>query len=140
MSDSSLGYTPGAGADVASVQDGGGKHHQKTVVEQLDAAGEPQPVSPQAPLRVDADLAAAIVNLLQQIAMPIWIDPATGRLRVSLDVLASGLTLGTVTTVTGVTSVSTVTNVGSLGGVAASMLAFDAMQSAWANSVRGRVT
>lgn len=142
MSDSSLGYTPGSGADVASIQDGSGKHHQKAVIEQLDASGQPQPVAPGAPLKVEADVVAAIMNLLQQIAMPLWIDPTTGRLRISLDAIASSLTLSTVTTVNGVTSVTSVgnvANVSSVGSMTAGSVVGDGMQTAWAQSVRGRV-
>lgn len=48
MTASSLGYTPGTGASVATDEDGG-LHHQKTVVETL-VAGVPTPVSSTNPL------------------------------------------------------------------------------------------
>jgi hypothetical protein len=78
-------------------------------------------------------------------------DPA-GRLRVLIDPIGGAQTLGTVTTVgtvtnlgtlatvTTVTTVSTVTNIAQVGGAIAASSIFDNMQTAWASSVRGRIT
>ena len=70
---------------------------------------------------------AALILALKQIASPISLDMTTGSIRV----LVSGGSLSTV---------SAVTNLTQVGGVPANGLVPDMMQTAWATSVRGRIT
>ena len=69
---------------------------------------------------------AALIAVLHRIANPMTFDPTTGSTRV----LASG----------SLTTVTTVTNIAQLGGIAANLLVEDMMRTAWATSVRGRIT
>lgn len=131
MTASSLGYTPGIGADVATDQDALNRHHQKALIEFLQA-GEPTPVSEAAPMpaalygeAIEAIEAMrfAVQSLTRTVGM---MQPDTAaRMRVALDSISANLTLaaittvGTVSTVTGVTTVSTLTNQTQLGGLAA---------------------
>lgn len=148
MTASSLGYTPGSGASVATDLDGG-LHHQKTVVETLDVNGTPVPVSPTAPLPV-SDVAAEdtrqsmvtlLVRMLNYLNAPMGYDKSLQRQRGTV-VLESGTvtTVSTVTTVTTVTTVSSVTNIAAVGGYNAQMQILDTNRIAWAQCVRARIT
>jgi hypothetical protein len=64
-------------------------------------------------------------------------DPVTGRLRMLLDPVGGGQTLGTVTTVTTVTTLSNIT---SIGGFAAQAVVFDIAAQVWSQQVRSRIT
>lgn len=145
MTASSLGYTPGSGASVATDLDGG-LHHQKTVVETLDVNGTPVPVSPTAPLSV-SDVAAEdtrqsmvtlLVRMLNYLNAPMGYDKSLQRQRGTV-VLESG-TVTTVSTVTTVTTVSSVTNIAAVGGYNAQMQILDTNRIAWAQCVRARIT
>lgn len=74
------------------------------------------------------------VALENMSALPMAVEPTTGRLRVVLDANGGAQTLGKVTTV------ASVTNMDQIGGVQANGMIFDAMMSCWANSLRGRIT
>ena len=128
MTASTLGYTPGSGANVATDQDGGGAHHQKALIEHLQE-GVPTPASQADPVpmalygeAIEAIEAMryAIQALTRSIgqAMP----DANGRLRVNVELgaltasIAAAQTLATVTTVT---TVATLTNQTQIGGLPA---------------------
>ena len=64
---------------------------------------------------------------LEAFTQGVFIDPASGRLRVVLDALGGAQTLGTVTTV------------GQLAGVPANSVVYDVIDTAWANCLRGRI-
>lgn len=111
---------PGIGDAVETRQNADGSHRQVVAVAETP---------------VDQNLMLEILAALSQ-----TVDPVTGRMRVLIDPIGGAQTLGTVTTVTTVTTVSTVTNLAQVGGVQASSQIFDAMQAAWAVSLRGRIT
>ncbi len=70
MSASSLGYTPGTGASVATDLDGG-LHHQKTVIESL-VAGVPTPASVDSPVPVsDGNSGNLLLRILQMLMAPL---------------------------------------------------------------------
>lgn len=58
------------------------------------------------------------------------VDPASGRMRISVE---AG-------TLPAVTTVSTVSTMNQLSGFSTSGIVFDLMQTAWANSIRGRIS
>jgi hypothetical protein len=87
-------------------------------------------IPPDQPITV-ADLGVAIKNILDLLANPISQDPNSGRLRVSVDSIATALTLTTVTTLSNMTAI---------GSVSAGSTVLDLMQTMWANSVRPRIT
>jgi len=87
-------------------------------------------------LNSDALLLEA-VNILKQIANPISMEPASGRMRVVLDPLGGAQTLATVTTVT---TLGTLTSMSNIGGIPANSTVYDTMSMAWASSIRGRIT
>ena len=108
---------PGIGDAVETQQNADGSHRQVVAVAETP---------------VDQNLMLEILAALSQ-----TVDPVTGRMRVLIDPIGGAQSLGTVTTVT---TVSTVTNLAQVGGVQASSQIFDAMQAAWAVSLRGRIT
>lgn len=131
---------PGAGVVVASDDVGGAQYQRvKLTAGQADDA-TPIKGTPEGLLSISLDdLCAAFTAALTKIIDPMTIDPATGRLRMSLDAIAASLTLATITTVTTVTTCSTVTSVTNKtqeGGVPSSGMVFDAMALTWASSVR----
>lgn len=117
---------PGIGDAVETKQNADGSHRQVVAVAETP---------------VDQNLMLEILSALSQ-----TVDPVTGRMRVLIDPIGGAQTLGTVTgvttvsTVTTVTTVATVTNLSQVGGIQASSHIFDAMQAAWAVSLRGRIT
>lgn len=121
MTASTLGYTPGSGALVATDTDGGGAHHQKAVVEFLSTpGGEPTPATEQAPL--PTALYGEAIEALESMRFAIQaltrtmgqMQPDTAaRMRVAIETMSAAVTLAAVTTVS---TVSTVTNQTQLGG------------------------
>ena len=94
-----------------------------------------------------ADFKVALSQLLAAISNPIHVNNAA-QMRVTLENIGTGLTLGTVTTVGGVTLVTTVSTVTSvtavvnlqqIGGFKADSMILDNMASMWANCLRGRI-
>jgi hypothetical protein len=89
------------------------------------------------------DLAIAMRQALNFMIKPVYLEAATSRARVTLDAIAAGLTLSTVTTVGGVTNVGTVasvTNQANIGGVDAKQaMIFPMDATAWAATVRNRI-
>lgn len=120
----------------------------------VGAEGEFSPVNQANPMPATIkDMFVALLRKLESIANPLSLDQSSGRVRVVLDPAGGAQTLGTVTTVatvttvTTVTTVATVTNVSNVvafgpasAGISAASLVYDAMHSAWANSVRPRIT
>jgi hypothetical protein len=128
MTASTLGYTPGSGANVATDLDGGA-HHQKALIEHLQD-GVPTPVTEDAPLPVaDRHTGGLLLRILQMLMAPLGYDKSLGRQRGTVVVES-----GTVTTVT------TLANIAAVGGYSAPMTVFDQNRSAWAQCVRARIT
>lgn len=131
MTDSTLGFTPGSGANVATRTDGSGAHHQKMLLEHLQG-GVPTAASPTNPIPVDGSygelieaveaLRVAVASLTKSIgfALPNLLgqpimearQATAANLAVTASI-ASGQTLGTVTTL------ATLTNQSQIGGYAA---------------------
>jgi hypothetical protein len=107
-----VGYTPGSGATVASDDIGGVQFQRVKLIHGDDGvnAGDVSVLNPyptQAPRTDDLlEVLQRMVKLMESLAI---VDVAQ-RQRISLDTIASGLTLGTVSTVTTVSTVSTVSN------------------------------
>ena len=143
MTASSLGYTPGSGADVATDQDALNRHHQKALNEFLQN-GEPTPVSEDAPMPVADGVAGGFLfRILQALLSPLGYDKSLGRFRQTA-ILESGTvttvsTVTTVTTVSSVTAVAALNNVVGIGGYNAQMQIMDMNRLAWAQSVRSRI-
>jgi hypothetical protein len=136
---STLGYTPGSGANVATQQDDAGAHHQKAVNEFVDEAGTPTPVTPDTPMpTADGYSGNLLLRILQMLMAPLGYDKSLGRQR-STTVLESG-TVTVVTTVNNVGTVATITNIAGVGGYPAQMQVFDQNRTAWALSVRACIT
>lgn len=130
MSASSLGYTPGSGANVATDVDGG-VHHQKTVQEFLNDSGVPTPVTSAAQMPVNASygelieaieaLRFAVASLTKTIgfALPNLTGFPIMEVRqgtaANLNVTASG----TVTANIGTGTLAAMTNQAQMGGYAA---------------------
>lgn len=112
---------PGTGEIVETLQQPDGKHRQV--------------------IALGAAESAALIAALRQIANPMPFDPAVGAMRVYIPANVNAgpvaISSGTITTVS---AVSTVSNLGQVGGVAANSLVLDTMMTAWALSVRGRIT
>lgn len=143
MADASLGYTPGSGAQVATDQDGNGRHHQKALVEYLNGEGAPTPVAPTAPFPVhDEDLVFLIQRLLNAIGSPPGYDRSQQRQRVvaALEASQTLATVTTVTTVSTVTAVSSVSNIAAIDGLQPRISIYGANLSAWKDTVRSLIT
>jgi hypothetical protein len=79
----------------------------------------------------------AILNMLQR---PMWLDPASSQLRVSVENIASALTLSTITTISTVTTVSTVTTLSQLRAFdVKDTLLNSTDRNTWAQIIRGRI-
>lgn len=74
-------------------------------------------------------------RILQMLMAPLGFDKSLSRQRVT-GIIESG----TVTTVTTVTTVSSLTNVAAIGGYSAQMQVMDTNRTAWAQTVRARIT
>lgn len=140
--DSSLGYTPGAGATVATRQDGLSRHHQKAVVESVDASGEPQPVTAETPLPTQEVSGAhsLLQRILAVLLSPMGYDRSLGRQR-STAVIESG-TVTTVSTVSNISAgtLTTVQGLTNIDGRNGSMLINQTNLSAWASTHRALIT
>ncbi len=139
MSGSSLGYTPGSGADIASHRDNGaGKHFQATVPHHLDgdtavpaSADNPAPVT-------DGAAGSLLWRILQVLLSPLGYDKSLQRQRGTV-IVESG-TVTTVTTVTTVATVTNVTNLNNIDGYNARIQVLGQNQTAWQACVRARIT
>jgi hypothetical protein len=130
MTASTLGYTPGSGANVATDLDGGA-HHQKALIEHLQD-GVPTPVTEDAPLPVaDRHTGGLLLRILQMLMAPLGYDKSLGRQRGTVVVES-----GTVT----VTTVTTVATLNNIDGYNGRMQILDNNRVAWAQCVRARIT
>lgn len=135
-----LGYTPGAGATVAT-EEVGGVHHQRMLME-TSVDGIPTDVSDANPLPTnDVESRGLLMRILQMLMAPLGYDKSLQRQRGTV-VVESGTvtTVSTVTTVTTVTTCAAVTSLNNLDGYNARMQILDNNRSAWAQCVRARIT
>jgi hypothetical protein len=109
---------PGTGEVVETLEQPDGKHRQV--------------------IALGAAESAALIAALKQIASPMSFDPSVGAQRVYIpaNVNAGPVSIGSGTLGT----VQSVTNITQVGGVAANSLVLDNMMTAWALTVRARVT
>jgi hypothetical protein len=109
---------PGTGSVVETVQQPDGSHRQV--------------------IALGAAETAALIAALKQIAHPVWLDQTVGAIRV---LMQTNVANGSVTIASGtIGTVSTLTSLSQIAGVPANSLVNDAMQTAWATSVRPRIT
>jgi hypothetical protein len=122
-----VAYTPGSGAKVATRDvNYSGEAANAQAVGLVTFAGPDDgkiatDVTLENPLPAVAprtDELLSTLTRLVKVCETLQVVDSAQRQRVTLDALAAGLTLGTVTTVTGVTTVATVTTVGSVTNVA----------------------
>lgn len=135
-----LGYTPGAGATVATDEVGG--IHYQVIKPAFGSDGTVQLVSEAAPFPVaDATSGGLLMRILQMLMAPLGYDKSLQRQRGTV-VVESGTvtTVSTVTTVTTVTTCSAVTSLNNLDGYMARMQILDTNRTAWAQCVRARIT
>ena len=135
-----VGYTPGAGASIAA-DDIGGVLHQRVKVG-IGADGSAVDVSEANPMPVaDANSGNLLLRILQMLMAPLGYDKSLQRQR-STAIIESGTvtTVTTVNTVTTLTTLSSLTNIAGIGGYSAQMTVLDQNRSAWAQSVRARIT
>lgn len=132
-----IGYTPGSGAVVAA-DDVGGVLYQRV----KPAFGEDNTavdVSATDPLPVvDEELAMLLTRMLNALNAPQGYDRSLQRQR-GTTVIESG-TVTTVTTVATVTTVTTVTNLSTVDTLQGRIQVYGANLSAWADTVRARIT
>lgn len=126
----------GTGTDVFATDDIGGVHYPRSKVV-FGADGEVTDVSAAAPLPVQevggaVSLLTRIVNLLMS---PMGFDRSLSRQRVT-GIIESG----TVTTVTTVTTCATVTNLSTIDTIQGRLLPLNQNASAWAATVRSRIS
>jgi hypothetical protein len=109
---------PGTGEVVETLQQPDGKHRQV--------------------IALGAAESAALIAALKQIASPMSFDASVGAMRVYIP---SNVNAGPINISSGTLgTVQSVTNITQVGGVAANSLVLDNMMTAWALTVRARVT
>lgn len=136
---------PGAGGDTVAADDIAGIKYQR-IKTGFGEEGVYADVSLTDPLPVSDLIAAELLDGLQTLMVrllnatnsPRGYDVALGRNRVTA-LIESG-TVTTVTTVSTVTNVGTVGNQNTMGGTQAQLLANGQNVSAWAATVRSRIT
>jgi hypothetical protein len=140
-----VGITPGSGAKAASREvTYSGEAAQVQVVGLATFSGsddakvvrdvtddDPYPVK-------DEGARGLLLRILQMLMAPLGFDKSLSRQRVT-GIIESG-TVTTVSTVTTVTTLSTLSNVAAIGGYSAQMQVMDTNRTAWAQSVRARIT
>lgn len=84
------------------------------------------------------DYSFAMKQMLNAIRSPDYLEPTTGRVRVSLDAIAGALTLTTITSVTNVGSVTSLNQLAAQDIKQVHVFPLDAI--AWADTVRSRIT
>jgi uncharacterized membrane protein len=84
---------------------------------------------------------ANIAAKLERLANPVWFDSTVGALRVQLQ-NSTTASIGTIQIAANqnIATVAAVTTLNQVAGVPANSMVLDAMQSSWANSLRGRIT
>lgn len=139
MTASTLGYTPGSGAQVATDQDGNGAHHQKAVMEYVADNGV-TPVTENTPLPTeDKNSGNLLLRILQMLMSPLGYDKSLQRQRGTV-VVETLPTLAAVTTVTTVTTVANITSLNNIDTYNARVQVLDNNRAAWAQCVRSRIT
>jgi hypothetical protein len=122
-----VGYTPGTGTKVATREvTYSGEAAQAQAVGLVTFAGPDDAktatdISDANPLPIEADRTDNMLAMLSRIVKLLESNAVVDgqqRQRVTLDSIASGLTLGTITTVSTVSAVSSVTNVAAQTGMA----------------------
>jgi hypothetical protein len=109
---------PGAGDKVETLQQPDGQHRQV--------------------IALGATESAALIAALRQLVNPPSFDPSVGAQRVYIP---ANVNAGPVSVASGtINTVSNLANIAAIGGVAANSLASDIMLTAWALSVRARIT
>lgn len=136
---------PGAGGDVIASDDIAGVKYQRIKTgfgvdgEYIDAsATDPLPVADLTAAELLDGMQTLLIRLLNATNSPRGYDVALGRNRMTA-ILESG-TVTTVTTVSTVTAVNGVANIGSIGNQQAQLLTNGQNVSAWAATVRSRIT
>lgn len=136
---------PGAGGDTVAADDIAGIKYQRIKTgfgiegEYADVSTvDPLPVTDLISAELLENLQTLMVRLLNATNSPRGYDVALGRNRMTA-VIESG-TVTTVSTVTTVTTVNTVANQTNIGGTQAQLLANGQNVSAWAATVRSRIT
>jgi len=126
-----VGYTPGTGATIAADEIGGVLHQRVKVGVGADGQAVDVSESNPMPTVVYGELLEAIealrmtVQSLTRSGLGLAMPDTAARMRVAIDSISAGLTLGTVTNVTtvqsvnGVSTVSTVGNQAQIGAIAA---------------------
>jgi hypothetical protein len=134
-----VGYTPGIGASVAADEIGGVLHQRVKL--SIGADGSAVDASADNPLPTAASRVEDVLAMLSRVVKLLESNAVVDqqqRQRISLDAIAAGLTLGTVTTVgtvTAVTTVSTVAAQTAMAGMDREMYINTAKQT-YANSIR----
>ena len=132
---------PGDGSVVAT-DEVGGRHYQlvKLVV---GGEGEAEPLSRASPQPVTDELAQALLRLIYaKLSLPAGFDPSTRRTAVTAALEAGGTlsSVGSITSISTVTSVTTVAGLTNIDGISGRVLVNAAGLSAWADTVRARIT
>lgn len=120
--------SPGAGADPAVATEEIAGHHFQAVklVDGSPASTTPIAGTPDGELKTElSDIRAVLELLLQAAVLPMWMDPASGRLRMVLD---------------GSNTLTTLSNITNLGAANAGVYALDCSHAAWAEVVRAQIT
>jgi hypothetical protein len=132
-----IGYTPGSGAVVAA-DDVGGVLYQR-IKPAFGTDNTAVDVSADTPLPVTdaqlADVELLLTRMLNALNAPQGYDKSLQRQRGTVLVES-----GTVTTVTTVTTVGTLTNLSTIDTLQGRIQVYGANLSAWADTVRARIT
>jgi hypothetical protein len=135
-----VGYTPGSGAVVAA-DDVGGVLYQR-VKPAFGPDNTAVDVSADTPLPVTdaqlADVELLLTRMLNALNAPQGYDKSLQRQRGT--VLVETGNLGTISTVTTVTTVGTLTNLSTVDTLQGRIQVYGANLSAWADTVRARIT
>lgn len=118
---------PGTGAVVATDDIGGGRQAQlMKLLDGTDGSAQSARVNSDGQLAVSVEaLTAAFIKAMSNVLDGMALDPVTGRLRVSIDAIASALTL---------------TNKAQEGGVPSNSMIYDLMDNNWVDNVRRQIT
>lgn len=138
-----IALTEGSGPKKSATRDvtysGESAHVQAsalTVLNGSDDAKVARDVTDDDPYPVkDEGTRGLLLRILQMLMAPLGFDKSLSRQRVTAVVES-----GTVTTVTTVATVSALSNISAIGGYSAQMQVMDTNRTAWAQSVRARIT
>lgn len=130
--------TPGTGATVATDEVDGRHYQRMKLTDGAEGSDNHASVRADGTQEVSiSDLAVALWAILEALTRPIFIDPSTGRLRVSIDGAGAqgAVSLGNIATVTTVSSMTQLQ-----GGNAGDILCKPLDRNLWNNSVRMRIS